>query len=125
MTPGHLELRYLLDLNGEVMVLDKEAKYWAKFRVEPVANTPDRPHGIKYSLTLHDRANARIAGIDNAHAISVGSGPGRQRTVVRDHMHRLAVVKPYSFKGAGPLIRDFWELVDSVIRELEAKNENA
>jgi len=26
------------------------------------------PHGIKYSLTLHDKYNKRIIGFDNAHA---------------------------------------------------------
>lgn len=28
----------------------------------------EMPHGIKYSLTLHDRRNHRVIGYDNAHS---------------------------------------------------------
>jgi Family of unknown function (DUF6516) len=120
MSAAHHELHYLLDLDGEVMVLDREANYWAKFRVKLVEVTADRPHGIKYSLTLHTKQNQRIAGIDNAHEVTIGSGPGRKRTSTTDHLHRFTVITPYTFKDAGTLIQDFWQLVDSVIRELEA-----
>jgi hypothetical protein len=37
-----------------------ESGFWVKFEVEQVAPTPERPHGIKYALTLHDRNNTRL-----------------------------------------------------------------
>jgi hypothetical protein len=37
--------------------------------------TPERPHGLKYSLTLHAEDGARLLGFDNAHRITEGSGP--------------------------------------------------
>jgi len=48
----------LLDLNGEIFPMDNG--WWTKieaYRVEPNQNIP---HGIRYSLTLHDRYNKRI-----------------------------------------------------------------
>ncbi len=119
MSPAHRELDYLLDLDGEVIVLDKEANYWVKFSAKVVEISADRPHGIRYSLTLHDKQNRRIAGIDNAHEITTGTGPGRKRTSTRDHLHRFDAVAPYAFRDSGSLLSDFWHLVDSVIRELE------
>src|SRR5688572_30793922 len=35
-------------------------------RVQPSGN---RPHGVRYSLTLHDSSGHRIYGLDNAHRI--------------------------------------------------------
>jgi len=34
-------------------------------RVEPSLKMP---HGVKYSLTLHNRSNKRVIGFDNAHS---------------------------------------------------------
>jgi hypothetical protein len=41
----------LLDLDGEVLFIDE--KHWVKFTVKRVEPTPERPHGLSYSLTLH------------------------------------------------------------------------
>ncbi len=57
----------LLDLDGEVFPMDNG--YWTKFEVSRIIPSPQIPHGIKYSLTLHDRNNTRILGFDNAHTI--------------------------------------------------------
>ena len=43
----------LLDLDGQVFVVDAKGGYWVRFSVNRVASTPERPHGLKYSLTLH------------------------------------------------------------------------
>ena len=40
---------------------------WVKFDSWRVDPTAEIPHGIRYSLTLHDRFNHRILGYDNAH----------------------------------------------------------
>jgi hypothetical protein len=51
----------LLDLNGEILPMDNG--YWTKFEVFRVKESKHIPHGIKYSLTLHDKYNKRIFGL--------------------------------------------------------------
>ena len=53
-------LETLLDLDGEIFPMDNG--YWTKFEVSRIKPTEQIPHGIKYSLTLHDRNNTRIFG---------------------------------------------------------------
>ena len=65
-------LENLLELDGERFVVDDQLGYWVKFEVKRTTITLERPHGVKYSLTLHDRHNKRIMGFDNAHAIEYG-----------------------------------------------------
>ena len=43
----------LLDLDGQVFVVDAKGEYWVRFSVNRTASTPEQPHGLKYSLTLH------------------------------------------------------------------------
>lgn len=43
----------LLDLVGQVLVVDSKGEYWVRFSVGRVASTKERPHGLRYSLTLH------------------------------------------------------------------------
>ena len=57
-------LETLLDFDGNVFGLNKG--YWVKFDVHRVVPNEHIPHGISYSLTLHDRNNIRIIGFDNA-----------------------------------------------------------
>jgi hypothetical protein len=45
-------LDYLLDLDGEIFPMDNG--YWTKFDVKAVEPNENIPHGIKYSLTLHN-----------------------------------------------------------------------
>ena len=56
--PRESEWEYLLGLNGVEMFLDEPLCYWVKFVVHRVPTTFESPHGITYSLTLHDRAVA-------------------------------------------------------------------
>jgi hypothetical protein len=44
----------LLEFDGQVFVIDPKGEHWVKFQVRRFEVTPDRPHGLKYSLTLHD-----------------------------------------------------------------------
>ncbi len=60
-------LETLLLLDGEVFPMDNG--FWVKFKVYPTPKNKHIPHGIKYSLTLHDKYNRRIVGYDNAHGI--------------------------------------------------------
>ena len=63
----NLGLETLLELEGEIFPMDNG--YWTKFEVKIVTPNEHIPHGIKYSLTLHNPYNKRILGYDNAHGI--------------------------------------------------------
>jgi hypothetical protein len=68
----------LLNLDGEIFPMD--SGYWTKFEAYRVNPEPYMPHGVRYSLTLHDRYNRRVLGFDNAHAVKParkGMAPGR------------------------------------------------
>jgi hypothetical protein len=59
----------LLDLDGQVLVLDERAGYWVRFDVKMTVVSKERPHGLDYSITLHGNDNERLVGFDNAHAV--------------------------------------------------------
>jgi hypothetical protein len=65
----------LLDLDGQVLVLDERGGYWVKFEVKRVMPTKE-PHGLDYSMTLHGNGNERLVGFDNAHLVRQSAGPG-------------------------------------------------
>jgi hypothetical protein len=88
----------LLDLDGQILVIDA-AGYWAKFVVNRVPVTPEKPHGLDYSLTLHGPDGERLVGFDNAHPV------GRKPRPAQDHKHRLHMVRPYEYKTAAELVR--------------------
>lgn len=102
----------LLDLDGQVFVVDPEGGYWVRFVVTRVPETPEKPHGLDYSLTLHGPEGARLVGFDNAHPVE-----RRRRGMPQDHRHRLRTVRPYDYRDAATLIADFWATVDAVLRE--------
>jgi hypothetical protein len=101
----------LLDLDGEVLVVDPEGGHWVRFVVTRVPTTAEKPHGIDYSLTLHGPNGERLVGFDNAHP-----APG-QKSGSQDHRHRLRTIKPYEYQDAATLLADFWSAVDLVLRE--------
>lgn len=105
----------LLPLDGEVFVIDPAGHHWVKFEVKRVAPTPQRPHGLRYSLTLHGKHGERLVGFDNAHPVETGSGPGAKRRATFDHKHRLRTIKPYDYSDAASLLTDFWHEVAAVL----------
>ena len=114
-------LETLLDLNG--VVIDQEKGYWVKFEVSKTDVTKDRPHGLSYSLTLHEKYGKRVMGYDNAHAVKLPkkykySG----RIIEHDHHHRYSLDSgvPYEFKDAYQLLQDFFEKVDEIINDQES-----
>lgn len=109
----------LLDLDGSI--LEQEGGYWIKIEVRLVPMSRHAPHGIRYSLTLHDRHGARVLGYDNAHAVK----PPKKfkfagQRLPYDHRHRTSSDKgvPYSFESASRLLEDFFAEVDRVIKEV-------
>ena len=116
--PTHdLGLDDLLALDGVALVVDRAGKHWVKFVCLKVPPSPERPHGVSYSLTLHTAKGERIVGFDNAHSVAVGSGPSRRTLMTHDHRHRHGATKPYAYRDAATLLRDFWNEVDAVLRE--------
>ncbi|NDJ12302.1 MAG: hypothetical protein EBY17_14080 [Acidobacteriia bacterium] len=107
----------LLDLDGQVFIVDEAGEYWVKFRVRRIAVSPERPHGLDYSLTLHGKNNERLIGFDNAHGVRQSARPGGAGGVEYDHKHGLQSVRPYRYRDAAALLADFWTEVDQVLRE--------
>ena len=94
-------LEYLLGLDGNIEV-QNDAGYWVKMEVANVPVTAERPHGIRYSLTLHAPDNTRLIGFDNAHGVKpVGSR-----------------FKHVGKRFAYQLVSDFYAEVDRVLKEI-------
>lgn len=108
------ELQTLLSFNNLVYYM-KEGRYWVKFDVYKVTPTKHVPHGIRYSITLHDRNNTRIIGYDNAHNCLPKSKSYKAQKVTWDHIHKREKVEAYEFDSASQLIEDFWETVNQFI----------
>jgi hypothetical protein len=102
----------LLELDGQVLVVDPEGHHCVRFVVTAVPVSPEKPHGIDYSLTLHGPDGGRLVGFDNAHPVAK-----QKRGSPQDHSHRLRTVKAYQYRDAAALLTDFWETVDEVLRE--------
>ena len=117
MTDRDPSLDTLLLLDGESFVADVAGKLWVKFVVTRVPATAAKPHGLNYSLTLHDENGARLLGFDNAHPIREGSGPGARTRIEYDHKHSGQQVRFYVYSDAATLLADFWAEVDAVLKE--------
>ena len=108
------KLQTLLDLDGLVFWLD--AKHWVKFSAKKVEPTAWIPHGIRYSLTLHDSNNTRVFGFDNAHAIKAKKRSKFAGRIVKwDHVHKFNRVFHYEFESPDQLLTDFWNAVDKIV----------
>ena len=113
-TKKDASLETLLDLDGEIFPMDNG--YWTKFEVNRIKPTKQIPHGIKYSLTLHDRNNTRIFGLDNSHGYKPRRKKYGARKVTWDHEHRMEKIHNYEFESASQLIEDFWKAVEQLLK---------
>ena len=109
--PRDPTLDVLLELDGQVLVVDPTGGHWVRFVVTPVPASSEKPHGIDYSLTLHGPDGGRLVGFDNAHAVA-----RRRRGERPDHRHLLRSIRPYEHRDAATLLADFWGAVDTVLR---------
>jgi hypothetical protein len=120
MTHEDAGLETLLLLNGEIY--DQGNGYWIKIEAWRVEPNKHIPHGVRYALTLHDRRGTRLLGFDNAHAVKP---PKHRRFAGRrlayDHRHRHARDRgmPYEFTSPDQLLKDFFDEVDRVLKELQ------
>ena len=120
MNSPDVGLDTLLDLDGSI--LEQEGGYWIKIEVRLMPPSEHARHGIRYSLTLHDKYGTRVLGFDNAHAVK----PPKKfkfagQRLPYDHRHRTSSDKgvPYAFKSAQRLLEDFFAEVDRVIKEAQ------
>ena len=120
MNGPDIGLMTLLDLDGSI--LEQEGGYWIKIEARRVPSSEHAPHGIRYSLTLHDKLGTRVLGYDNAHAVKP---PKKFRFAGQrlpyDHRHRTSSDKgvPYVFESAHRLLEDFFAEADRVIKEAQ------
>lgn len=118
------ELDVLLELDGVRIVMEDGS--YAKFEVSIQQPSPERPHGIRYSLTYHDKFNQRLIGFDNAHAPPKLRRRkfGGRRSVAHDHQHLSLNDKgqPYEFESPGQLISDFWNEVAKWQKKQEGRS---
>jgi hypothetical protein len=105
----------LLLLDGETFIV--ESRFWVKFVVKQVPVSFEKPHGLDYSLTLHDGENKRLLGFDNAHPVSEGTGPGAPTRIEYDHKHKGARIRFYFYADAATLLNDFRTEVDLILKE--------
>lgn len=109
----------LLDLHGHI--LSQGDGYWIKIEAWIVKASEDIPHGIRYSLTLHEPYGERILGYDNAHAVKPSGGfkySGRRLPYDHRHRHIGDNGTPYQFKDAYQLLSDFFLEADRVLKEI-------
>ncbi len=112
-------LDILLLLHGEIFVDD--TGYWQKIEAWRVPVTEAIPHGLRYSLTLHDRFNQRVLGYDNAHAVKARRKKySGKRYMEWDHVHRDEndLGKHYEFISATQLLEDFFRDVNSYLETI-------
>lgn len=107
-------LETLLDLNEEVFPM--ENGFYTKFNARRVEPTDQRPHGLRYSLTLLDRYGQRVLGFDNAHGIKPKKKKFGAKKVTWDHKHSQEKIENYEFESAGQLMEDFWAAVDEIVK---------
>jgi hypothetical protein len=109
--------------DGRIHYLDHG--YWIKFAISRVEATAERPHGLRYSFTLHDATGTRLVGFDNAHGVPP-LGPRYQKgNTEYDHWHRTKndEGRPYAFTTADQLLVDFEREVHRVLAELGISGE--
>ena len=118
------DLDTLLDLDG--VIIEQAGGCWTKFEVRRIAQpTEEIPHGIRYSLTLHDSRGERLMGFDNAHAVKPKKKSKHQGRKTYDHHHRHSADKgvPYEFIDGHQLLKDFWLEVDTALCALGLEEE--
>jgi hypothetical protein len=107
-------LDHLLDLDG--FLAEVGGGYWVKIDARRVPADANRPHGVAYTLTLHEPGGRRVFGIDNAHRVRAGRRPAGRVMTARDHLHRGGTVRPYRYRDADTLIDDFWREVEAIVK---------
>jgi hypothetical protein len=110
-------LEFLLAFDGRTHWY--EGGYRVRFEIRRVRKTAARPHGLRYSFTLHDPDGVRLIGFDNAHTVRPRGSRFNRGSDAADHWHRSESDqgRPYQFTDAATLIEDFMNEVERVLAE--------
>lgn len=108
-------LQFLLAFDGRIHLLEKG--YWLKFEIKQVEADSARPHGLRYSFTLHAPGGKRLLGFDNAHASRELGSRFKAQPKEHDHWHRPEndSGRPYRFVDAETLLDDFFKEVGRIL----------
>jgi len=111
----------LLNMNG--FEFHYPNGYWYRVEARLVNADVHLPHGIRYTLTLHDYHGIRIFGMDNKHRPKSKRKGYHGRIVEYDHIHNNEKDKgtPYTFINAEKLLIDFRNQVDCILSDVEEK----
>ena len=111
-------IEWMLSINNQRVGL--ESGYWWTVRAWKVEPHEGQPHGLFYSITLHDEMSCRVLGFDNAHPVDVATGPARKsrRPKTWDHKHmRGNRSVPYVFISPAQLVEDFFDAMNDYLTE--------
>ena len=106
----------LLPLDGEVFFIDPQGNHRVKFEVKRVAASAERPHGLRYSLTLHARDGERLVGLTTPIRLRPARDRGEEIGGVRSQAP-AATIRPYEYSDAASLLEDFWHEVEAALAE--------
>jgi hypothetical protein len=114
--PDHT-LEFLLGFDGRLHHYPEG--YYLKFEIRRTEPTTERPHGLRYSFSLHGPDGTRLIGFDNAHTVPVAGSRFSSRPDEADHWHRSGSDpgRPYAFQNAAKLLEDFFDEVERVLME--------
>ena len=112
------ELEHLLGYDGRRHFL--ATGHFLKFEVRAIEKSERVPHGIAYSLTLHDTNGQRLMGFDNAHPVAHKGSAFVPAARQADHWHRNTqdAGRPYLFVSAVQLLDDFFDEAEHILEEL-------
>ncbi len=110
-------IEFLLSFDGRIHLL--EEGYWLKFEIKREQATSARPHGLRYSFTLHAPNGKRLVGFDNAHVAPAKGSRFKKALKEHDHWHRTESDpgRPYQFVDAATLLDDFFDEVERVLAD--------
>jgi hypothetical protein len=110
-------LEFLLAFDGRIHYYPEG--YFLKFEIRRIPPSSERPHGLRYSFTLHDLEGQRLIGFDNAHPVAAVGSRFKKQPTTADHWHRTVndPGQPYTFKDAEKLVDDFFGEVERALTE--------
>ena len=113
----HDDVEFLLGFDGAQFVFD--GGFHVRVKAKAIPASPERPHGVSYSLTLHAPDGTRIVGFDNAHSVPAAGSRFKDRPKAHDHWHRDQTDqgRPYAFTSGAELVADFFAEVERVLSE--------
>ena len=115
--PRDPTLDVLLDLDGQILVVDPAGGHWVRFVVTRVPVSSEKPHGLDYSLTLHGPDGERLVALvdDQAYVWKIADGGEQARMQLVSEWFAL------SPDGSRALIRD--DELNLIVWDLERNTE--